>query len=105
MQSKEWDFDDHSSSLLSLILRLRIGHTKFAKQWMVKNEEPLHCIACDVQLSVKHVLVECGNFYHERIRHFGPGGFTVKDLLGSEDVGSIKRVLDFFREIGLYSDI
>ena len=39
--------------------RLRTGHTKFAKQFLVLKEDPPVCIACDVPITVKHVLIEC----------------------------------------------
>ena len=85
--------------------RLRIGHTKFAKQFLVLNEEPPFCFVCEVPLTVKHVLIECGNFFHERNRLFGPGDLGIKDLLGTDDIGSIKKVLQFFKDIDLYYDI
>ena len=85
--------------------RLRVGHTKFVKQFMVKQEEVPECLECGTILTVKHVLVECGNYYHERNTIFGRGPLNIRELLTSNDESSIRKVLQFFKDINLYNNI
>ena len=84
--------------------RIRIGHTRFARDYYFTDGEPPECIECGEFLTVKHVLLECGNFYHERREFLGTQQLDLSTLLGSSDV-VLKRVLEFFREIGLYQQI
>ena len=85
--------------------RLRLGHTKFSKQYLVKNEAEPECIETGDLLTVKHVLVDCGDYYHERRRFFGNGYIDFREILSSIDIGSIRNTLNFFKEIGLYHRI
>ena len=87
------------------LTRLRTGHTKFSKQYIVKNEPAPECIECEKVITVKHILVECGNYYHERKRFLGNSNLNIKDLLSSNDLGTIRNILQFFKEIGLYTYI
>ena len=65
-------------------------------------DEP-ECIECGEVLTVKHVLLDCGNFYHERREHFGEGGQTLASLLGVP--GNFKNILNFFKAIDFYDKI
>ena len=85
--------------------RLRLGHTKFSKQHLVKNEAALECLGCSEELTVKHVLIECGDFYVERRQFLGMENLEIKEILNSIDINYIKNVFKFFREINLYDMI
>ena len=85
--------------------RLRIGHTKFATQCRIKNEPDPMCIECNEILTVKHVLEDCGNYYPIRMRIFGHSPLVIKNILGVDDECSIKKVLQYFSEIGLFEQI
>ena len=87
------------------LTRLRIGHTKFAKQHLVKNEEAEECIETGDLLSVKHVLLECGEYYYERQRFFGNGYIDMREILNPTDAPGVRNLLNFFREIGLFHRI
>ena len=84
---------------------MRIGHARFVKQYLVKNEASPECIACAQIITVKHLLLECDDYVPQRIRFFGRGELNIKDLLGTSEVNSIRNVLSFFKEIGLYNQI
>ena len=85
--------------------RLRIGHTKFARQYLVKNEEAPECIETGDLFTVKHVLLECGQYYYERRRYFGNGFIDIREILSVTDADKIRNILSFFREIGLFHQI
>ena len=50
--------------------RLRLGYAKFVTQYLVKKEDPPYCISCAQPITVKHVLLECGDYLPQRIRFF-----------------------------------
>ena len=85
------------------ITRLRIGHTRFARDYYFTGMDEPECIECGEVLTVKHVLLDCGNFYHERREHFGEGGQTLTSLLGVP--GNFKNILNFFKAIDFYDKI
>ena len=84
------------------ITRLRIGHTRFARDFYFTGMGQPECVECGEYLTVQHVLLECGNYYHQRREIFGSGELTLRSLLGADDEG-LKKVLGFFREIDLYN--
>ena len=89
----------------SKLTRLRTGHTIFSKQYLVKNEPPPVCIECNRILSVKHVLIECGNYYVQRNQFFGSQNLSMRDIFNQTEINSIRNIFGFFKEIGLYSRI
>ena len=89
----------------SKLTRLRTGHTIFSKQYLVKNEPPPMCIECDRILSVKHVLIECGNYYVQRNHFFGTQNLSTRDIFNQTEIKSIRNIFAFFKEIGLYAYI
>jgi len=42
-----------------LIQRLRIGHTYFTHGHLRRGETPPRCSACQIQLTVEHILLDC----------------------------------------------
>jgi ribonuclease HI len=85
------------------ITRLRIGHTRFARDFYFTGNEQPECIECGEVLTVEHVLLDCGNFFHERREHLGDGELSLSSLLGAPEM--FGKVLEFFRVIGLYNRI
>ena len=83
--------------------RLRIGHTRFARDYYFTGMEEPECVECGEFLTVQHVLLECGNYYHERRECFGGRDLNLISLLGVPDM--FPKVLDFFRAIELYHKI
>ena len=103
--NKNWYISGLTRMEFLKFTRLRLGHTKFSKQYLVKNEEAPECIETGDSLSVKHVMLECGQYYHERRRCFGNGYIDIREILSANDAVSIRNVLEFFREIGLFHRI
>jgi len=86
------------------ITRLRIGHTRFARDFYFTGMGQPECVECGEDLTVEHVLLDCGNYYHERREFFGTGNLSLASVLGGEDK-ILKKVLAFFKEINLYDQI
>jgi len=49
-----------------IIHRLRIGHTYLAHGHLLRGETPPRCLACQVDLTVEHVLLHCVSFTNAR---------------------------------------
>ena len=49
-----------------VLARLRIGHTRITHSYLLKREEPPYCFGCDAPFTVRHFLLECGDFTHIR---------------------------------------
>ena len=47
-----------------VLARLRIGHTRITHSYLLKREEPPYCFGCDTLFTVRHFLLECGDFFH-----------------------------------------
>jgi ribonuclease HI len=83
-----------------IIHRLRIGHTYFTHAFLLKNEDPPECIACQVPLTVEHILLNCIDFMFIRTKYFKCT--TLADLFNN--VPS-RTIVDFIKEIGLYHKV
>ena len=59
----------------SVLTRIRIGHIHLTHCFLVKGEDPQQCIACDCQLTVKHISFDCVDFIESRNRHFNVDTF------------------------------
>jgi hypothetical protein len=46
----------------TVLNRLKIGHTRLTHGYLMAKEEPPTCEACGVQLTVKHIIIECLNY-------------------------------------------
>ena len=78
----------------SVLTRIRISHTYLTHCFLLKGEDPPQCIACDCQLTVKHILFDCVDFIGSRNRHFNVD--TFKELFEKVSPDSI---LSFLHEI------
>jgi ribonuclease HI len=85
------------------ITRLRIGHTKFSRDYYFTGEGEPECMECGEALTVEHVLLDCGNFYHERRQYFGDDDQSLNSLLGVPSM--FPQVLAYFKAIDLYEKI
>ena len=74
----------------SVLARIRIGHTHLTHCFLLKREDPPQCIACDCQLTVKHILFDCVDFIESS---------TFKELFEKVPPDSI---LSYLHEIGLF---
>ena len=83
-----------------VLARLRIGHTRITHSYLLKREEPPYCFGCDTLLTVRHFLLECGDFSHIRNKYFHVD--TIKQLFN--DV-PIDNVFLFLKEINLFNKL
>ena len=83
-----------------LLARLRIGHTRITHSYLLKREEPPYCFGCDTLFTVRHFLLECGDFSHIRNKYFHVD--TIKQLFN--DV-PIDNVFLFLKEINLFNKL
>ena len=80
--------------------RIQIGHTKLTHGHLLEGAERPFCISCLVDLTVRHILLECPEFGDIRGKYFKCG--DIKTLF---DVVDQRRLLDFLKEIGLFNKL
>ena len=83
-----------------VLSRLRIGHTYFTHSYILRQEDPPECTACQEIYSVRHVLIDCINL--DLIR---PRFYTVPDMKTLFDTISVDRILSFVKEVNLCDKI
>ena len=71
--------------------RLHIGHSYLTHSFILRKEEAPVCVACNVVLTVKHILIECADLLEIRKKYF------------EEKIPEV--VFDFLREIGVFYKI
>ncbi|GBM19420.1 putative RNA-directed DNA polymerase from transposon BS, partial [Araneus ventricosus] len=84
----------------TVLTRLRIGHTRFTHRHLLLGEPAPLCTACQCQMTVLHILIECRQFNHQRIRCFHSSSITLKDILHKDPH---PQLFTFLRMIGFYS--
>ena len=50
-----------------VLARLRLGHTRVTHSYLLLGEEQPQCVGCDAPFTVRHFLLECGDFAQKRI--------------------------------------
>ena len=85
------------------LVRLRIGHTRITHGYHFIGEDEPVCIECEEAMTVKHVLIDCGNFALERLDYYDPRDVTIRQLL--TDRALIIKVLRFLQRIHWYDKI
>ncbi|GBM18043.1 hypothetical protein AVEN_75483-1 [Araneus ventricosus] len=86
----------------TILIRLRIGHTRFMHRHLLLGEPAPLCTACQFQMTVLHILIECQQFNHQRIRCFHSSCITFKDILHKDPH---PQLFTFLKMIGFYSFI
>ena len=87
------------------LARLRIGHCTLTHRFLMEGTPLPHCEDCIVPQTVVHFLTECLSYGDERRRHFGPGPYTVKDMLGAVFTVLHVPLHKFLIETNLYNFI
>ena len=83
-----------------VLARLRIGNTRIT----LKREEPPYCFGCDALFTVRHLLLECGDFSHKRNKYFHVD--TIKQLFNDVPIDvPIDNVFLFLRQINLFNKL
>lgn len=85
------------------VTRLRIGHTRLTHNSILMGEEVPRCIECEVPISIKHILMSCGNNYADRMSCYDHTTINLKTLLNSSLY--IPKVLEFLKKIDMYKEI
>ena len=53
-----------------VLARLRLGHTRVTHSYLLLGEEQPQCVGCDALLTVRHFLLDCGDFAQVRNNRF-----------------------------------
>ena len=83
-----------------VLSRLRIGHTYFTHSYILRQEDPPECTACQEIYSVRHDLIDCIDLGLVR-----PRFYTVPDMKTLFDTVSVDRILSFIKEVKLFDKI
>ena len=83
-----------------VLSRLRIGHAYFSHSYILRQEDPPECTACQEIYSVRHVLIDCIDLGLIR-----PRFYTVPDMKTLFDTVSVDRILSFVKEVDLFIKI
>ena len=102
----KWNSSNQKDRRTSLVLtRLRIGHTHYTHNYLIKSGDERQVPRCDVcrsDITVRHILIECEVFNQERRRHHLHGR-SMEELLG--DDCSVQSLVDFLKEINLFYEL
>ena len=49
-----------------VLARLHLGHTRVTHSYLLQGEEHPQCVGCDAPFTVRHFLLECGDFAQAR---------------------------------------
>ena len=101
-----WRSSCHPNRRASIILtRLRIGHSYLTHRYLMTSGEERQaprCLTCHCDLTVKHILVDCGDFNAQRILN-SLDGRSIQEVL--DDSTDVDRVVKFLKDVNLYYEI
>ena len=83
-----------------VLARLGLGHTRIPHSYLLLGEEQPQCVGCDAPFTVRHFLLECGDFAKLRNNCFF---FENKKQL-FQDI-HIDSIMSFLRQINLFNKI
>ena len=83
-----------------VLARLRLGHTRVTHSYLLQGEEQPQCVGCDAPFTVRHFLLECGDFAQVRNNCFHVD--NMKELF--QDI-HIDSIMTFLRQINLFNKI
>ena len=84
----------------TVLNRLHIGHSHLTHSFILRKEEAPVCVACNVVLTVRHILIECTDLLEIRNKYFEEDFLY---LLFRNVIPEV--VFDFLREIGVFYKI
>ena len=74
-----------------VLARLRLGHTRVTHSYLLQGEEHPQCDGCDAPFTVRHFLLECGDFAQVRNNCFHVD--NMKELFQDIHIDSIMTFL------------
>ena len=83
-----------------VLARLRLGHTRVTHSYLLQGEELPQCVGCDAPFTVRHFLLECGDFAQVRNNCFHVD--NMKELF--QDI-HIDSIMTFLRQVNLFNKI
>ena len=83
-----------------VLARLRLGHARVTHSYLLQGEEHPQCVGCDAPFTVRHFLLECGDFAQVRNNCFHVN--NMKELF--QDI-HIDSIMTFLRQINLFNKI
>ena len=81
-----------------VLARLHLGHTRIIHSYLLLGEEQPQYVCCDAPFTVRHVLLECGDFAQVRNNCFHVK--NMKQLFQDIHIDSIMTLL---REVNLFN--
>ncbi|GFO28114.1 ribonuclease hi [Plakobranchus ocellatus] len=79
--------------------RLRVGHTWLTQSYLLKNEEPPFCYACDSLYTFRHILIERPDFQDTSRKYF-----SVTDLYRLFREVNPSRIVGYLQDLGVYGN-
>ena len=98
--------DEHQSVVRNIrkeevvLARLRLVHTRVTHSYLLLGEEQPQCVGCDAPFTVRHFLLECGDFALVKNNCFHVD--NMKELF--QDI-HIDSIMTFLRQINLFNKI
>ena len=83
-----------------VLARIRLGHTRVTHSYLLQGEGQPQCVGCDAPFTVRHFLLECGDFAQVRSNCFHVD--NMKKLFQDTHIDSI---MTFLRPINLSNKI
>ncbi|KAF7280873.1 hypothetical protein GWI33_005422 [Rhynchophorus ferrugineus] len=80
----------------SVLARLRLGHCKLTHEYLLKGQSPPLCDLCQIQLSVRHILLDCQKYDDLRRQLEMPT--TLEQLVQPEQ---LNLLIDYLKTIDL----
>ena len=94
---------DRRSSIV--LTRLRIGHTFITHRYLMasgaERQVPL-CSTCQVELSIKHILVQCPSYVNQRRDNFLLNKSLIEIL---DENAPVEHIVKFLKDIRIFYDI
>ena len=83
-----------------VLARLCLDHTRVTHSYLLLGEEQSQCVGCDAPFTVRHFLLECGDFAQVRNNCFHVD--NMKQIF--QDI-HIESIMTFLRQINLFNKI
>ena len=83
-----------------VLARLRLGRTRVTHSYLLLGEEQPQCVGCDAPFTVRHFLLECGDFAQVR-----NNCFHVENMKQLFQCIHIDSIMTFLRQTNLFNEI